>query len=327
MNCSETMRSGMMMSLLMLGAWGYAASEPLSTNAAASLHAGTASPNAVAMPHSTNTLVIHHSTNGAAAAAGVTNKPVVHAATNTVPVHHAPQIVAVEAAPEIEEEGASWVDRIPVGVEEGDDWWRNRIEIGTRITSFQLAEKESPPGKNYLGSINMLKEEQDYTPTKLYANAWVLEWLGVGLSYEKLGEKTWTDNGEPGSVPYTDGTFNVGGPILSALVAWPNQSRFTPFAEVGQWFMSGSVDLNPAWANAHGIDGYQEFEITKYKGGMVWGGGCAIQLTRNIEMDLIYRQIKASILVDHILLGSVAHADSEFPLDSSWMGAGVKYRF
>lgn len=315
MNCSETIRSGMMLGILTLGFYGYAASEPLTTNGTRAADAVVAPPavtaptNAVALPHSTNVVAVHH------------------AATNAIPVYHTPQIVAVEAAPPAVEEGASWLDRVPVGAEEGDDWWRNRIDIGTRITSFQLAEKESPPGKNYLGSINMLKEEQDYTPTKLYANAWVLEWLGIGLSYEKLGEKTWTDNGEPGSVPYTDGTFNVGGPILSALAAWPNSTRFTPFVEVGQWFMSGSVDLNPAWANAHGIDGYQEFEITKYKGGMVLGGGCAIQLTRNVEMDLIYRQIKASILVDHILLGSVAHSDSEFPLDSTWMGAGVKYRF
>jgi opacity protein-like surface antigen len=204
-------------------------------------------------------------------------------------------------------------------------WWRNRFEIGTRITSFELTDAKRPMDNRFLGSINRLKEDENYAPTKVYANAWLLQWLGVGLSYESIGAETWTE--KPDVQPYTDGTFNVGGPILSAFAAWPNSTRFTPFAEVGQWFMSGSVDADPAWANAHGIEGYQDFEITECKGGSVLGAGCAIQLTRHVELDVIYRQIKASIMVDHLLLGSVAQSGREFPLDSNWMGAGIKYRF
>jgi opacity protein-like surface antigen len=120
----------------------------------------------------------------------------------------------------------------------------------------------------------------------------------------------------------------VDGPILSVLVALPNRTRFTPFVEVGRLFVTySSVEINPAWGNAHGIDGYQTFEIVNTKDGSVLGVGCSIQLSRSIEMDVIYRQIKASVVVDHILLDNVQNNDREFPLDSSWLGAGVQYRF
>jgi hypothetical protein len=297
MNYSERIRSGMMMGILTLGVCGYAFGEANSTNVVVSPPAVTASTSTVAKPHS----------------------------TNAVPVHHTPQLVAVESRPLVAEEGSSWLARVPVGAEAGDEWWMNRFEIGTRVTSFELTDATRPMNNRFLGSINVLKEDQDHAPTKLYANAWVLKWLGVGLSYEKMGVITWTE--KPDDDPYTDGTLEVDGPILSLLAAWPNSTRFTPFAEVGQWMMSGTFKADSEWANAHGIDGFQDFEVTKEQGGQVWGGGCAIQITRNVEMDVVYRQIKGSLLVDHILLGDVVRSDRKFPLDSTWMGAGVKYRF
>jgi hypothetical protein len=87
--------------------------------------------------------------------------------------------------------------------------------------------------------------------------------------------------------------------------------------------ISGSFDSNPAWSKG----GYQDMEVTGTKDGTVLGLGCAIQLGKRVEMDLIYRQIKAALVVDHVLNGSVRASDREFPLDSTWMGAGIKYRF
>ncbi len=313
MSFNNTWRSGILISVLAWGVGYSAAAEPVSTNDTSAV--GSGAPAIAVMAPS----------NAVSTAETTTNQPVVQAATNEVPTPIPAIISSFEPAPSALEDGLEWMERIPVDVEEGDEWWRNRVEIGTRITSFELTDKQSPPDNNFLGSINTLKEDQDYTPTKLYANVWVLEWLGVGLSYEKMGAETWTE--EPGYESYTDGTFELDGPILSLLAAWPNSTRFTPFVEVGQWMMSGSFKANSDWGNAHGIDGYQDLEVAKEKGGFVFGGGCAIQLTRHLEMDVLYRQITASVEVDHVLLGTVRASGREFPLDSSWLGLGIKYRF
>jgi opacity protein-like surface antigen len=220
---------------------------------------------------------------------------------------------------------ASWLDRIEREEQEGQSWWENRLEVGTRITLYTLTDTERHGDESFLGSINRLKEDDDYLPVKLYANFWLREWAGVGLSYEKISAVTWT--AKEGVDGYSDGTFSVHGPILSALLAWPNQTRFTPFAELGQMLMFSSVKTDPEWANAHGIPNYQDFVITDEKGGFLWGVGCAFQLNRELELDAIFRQINASVIVDHTLGGHVRHGDKEFPLDSDWFGVGLKYRF
>lgn len=232
-------------------------------------------------------------------------------------------IVPAQSLPDAGRDSWGWIDREPVEMEEGQPWWEDRVEIGTRITKYELTDTER---NTFLGSINELKEDQNYNPIKFYADVWPVKWVGVGVSYETISAETWT-TGESGQEGYSDGTFTVDGPILSLLVALPNRTRFTPFAEVGKMFMSSSVDVNSDWANAHGIQDYQSFEITDEEGGDVWGIGCSIQLTRNIEMDVIYRQIEASVKVDHVLLGHIQQQNCEFPLDSDWFGAGVKYRF
>lgn len=222
---------------------------------------------------------------------------------------------------------SQWFERTDIEFLEIQPWWKNRFDIGTRITMYNLTDTSRPyvNGEGFLGSINKLKEDQNYAPVKVFANAWPLKWVGAGISYEKISAKTWTD--KPGETGYSDGTFSVNGPILSLLGAWPNHTRFTPFAEIGQMVMSESVDVNPEWANAHGIQGYQDFNITDTKGGTVLGAGCAIQLKKGFEMDILYRQITASVIVDHTHLGVIEQHDREFPLDSNWFGIGLKYRF
>jgi len=219
-----------------------------------------------------------------------------------------------------------WFERTePAWEPEVMPWWKNRFEIGTRMTSYSLKDTSRPMDNRFLGSINELKEDQDYAPYKFFANVWLLKWLGAGISYEKVSAMTWTV--EPGEESYSDGTFVMDGPIFSALAAWPNRTRFTPFAELGWMAMSGSFEEDPAWANAHGRLNYQRFEIVEKKGGDVWGFGCAIQLYRQVELDFIFRRLKASVVVDHILLGNIQHNDREFPMDSDWYGMGLKYRF
>jgi hypothetical protein len=310
MNLKMNWRPDLVTLCLVCGIGGLAFAEPALDGATNAIPAAAvASETAV----STNAARVALDATNAVGTTGVaTNQP----AAETVPV--VPALTTAEVEPR-------WFSRIEPDPEEGDGWWLNRFEIGTRVTSFELTDAKRPMDNRFLGSINVLKEDEDLSPTKLYANAWVLKWLGVGISYEKMGIKTWTE--KPDVEPYTDGTFDVDGPILSLLACWPNSTRFTPFAEVGQWLMSGSFSADPEWANAHGIDGYQDFEVVKEEGGMVWGVGCAVQITRHVEMDVLYRQIEGALIVDHVLLGGVQHAGKKFPLDSNWMGAGIKYRF
>ncbi len=238
-------------------------------------------------------------------------------------VPHTPRETLEEAATV----SPRWLERQPR--EELPAPWQlaSRLELGTRLTAGTLTDTSRPMDNRFLGSINKLKDDQDLSPYKVFANYWLLDWIGVGVSYEKLAAKTWSEGEEQGVlIPYTDGTFEADGPILSLLAAYPNRTRLTPFAELGYLFFTGSFDAAPEWGNAHGIEGYQDFAIVQENGGFVWGLGCAAQLWRNWEVDILFRQITASVVVNHVIGSDTRPNDYEFPLDSNWFGFGVKYR-
>jgi hypothetical protein len=213
--------------------------------------------------------------------------------------------------------------------DEGEEasWFVNRLVVGTRVTSYGLKEKKRPPSNHFLGSINTLDEDQDYAPFKAFLNYFPVRWGGVGVSYEKISAVTLTE--EPGETTYTDGTFTIDGPIFYGVLALPNRTRVTPFVELGMMVPSGSFDANSAWANAHGIQGYQTLDVREVNGGEMWAVGCDIRVKEGWSCNLIYREIKADIVVDHVLLGSLNQSNSNRPFDlsSSFVGGGVSYCF
>ncbi len=236
-------------------------------------------------------------------------------------------VVAPEAEkilPPAEEHG--WGEGVEF-TDEGDSWFVNRFDVGTRATSYALKETKRPPSNHFLGSINTLDEDQDYAPFKVFLNYWPVQWAGVGITREKFSAVTLTE--EPGEVTYTDGTFELDGPIFYLTFALPNKTPVTPFVEFGRMNLSASFESNPAWANAHRIQGYQNLVVREVNGGDMWAVGCDIHIKKGWSCNLIYREIKADIVVDHVLLGSLNQSNSNRPFDlsSSFVGGGISYRF
>ena len=203
----------------------------------------------------------------------------------------------------------------------------NKVQVGTRVTMFELKDKERPLNNRYLGSINKLDEDQDYAPIKAFLKYWPVDWAAVGVSYDKIRAETLTD--EPGKPSYTDGTLQLDGPIYSLTFALPNKTPVTPYVELGWMDVSGSFDGNSSWSNAHGIDGYQTLVIRKSDGGATWGVGCDIQIKGGWACNLLYREIDAEMTVDQVIMGSINEANSnrKFDLSSRFFGGGVSYRF
>jgi hypothetical protein len=233
---------------------------------------------------------------------------------------------AKKILPAAEAHGWGAESKLTGGGEE-DSWFASRLVVGTRVTSYGLKEKERPLDNRYLGSINKIDEDQDYMPVKAFVNYFPVQWGGVGVSYEKISAVTLTE--EPGETTYTDGTFTIDGPIFYGVLALPNRTRVTPFVELGMMVPSGSFDANSAWANAHGIQGYQTLDVREVNGGEMWAVGCDIRVNKGWSCNLIYREIKADIVVDHVLLGSLNQSNSNRPFDlsSSFVGGGISYRF
>jgi len=211
---------------------------------------------------------------------------------------------------------------------DGTSWFANRLVVGTRITSYGLKEKERPLNNRYLGSINKIDEDQDYMPTKIFLNYFPVPWGGVGVSYEKIRAVTITD-WKAGVGAYSDGTFEVDGPIFYGILALTNRTRVTPFVELGMMIPSGSFEANSAWANAHGIQGYQNLVVQDVHGGEEWAVGCDIRIKEGWSCNLIYREITAEMIVDHVLQGSVNEQNSNrsFDISSRFVGGGISYHF
>jgi len=203
----------------------------------------------------------------------------------------------------------------------------NKVEVGTRVTMFELKDKSRPMSNRYLGSINKLDEDQDYTPIKAFLKYWPVDWAGVGVSYDKIRAETITD--KPGEARYSDGTFQIEGPIYSLTLAMPNKTAVTPYVELGWMNLSGSFEAASGWANARGIDGYQMLVIRKTEGGGTWGAGCDIRIKDGWSCNLLYREVDAELTVDHVLNGelNLANSNRKFDLSSRFYGGGVSYRF
>lgn len=199
------------------------------------------------------------------------------------------------------------------------------LEIGTRIIHVELREDEKGVGTstrsdNFLGSIDMLDAEQDYAPTRLYAQYFFCDLLGVGISYDKVE----ADAGDEGG---SDGIVGMDGPIVYAVARYHTETSFTPFLELGVAFYNPYFDESESWADDGDYRRYMEVENTE---ALVIGLGCDYSFTDNLSMNLYARMVDgATIDAQHFNSESPSRPrqTGDFNLDYFGLGIGIKYAF
>lgn len=202
--------------------------------------------------------------------------------------------------------------------------WRG-FEIGTRLLHVELQDDERGVGTdtrddNFLGTIDQLDLDDDLAPTRIYAQYFFSENIGVGVSYDAI-EADATDE------EASDGLIQASGPILYLVGRYPNGSAFTPFAEVGVGFYSTSFDEEESWAD----DGeFRRYMKTDDAEAFVLALGCDYNINEAWSVNLYARVVEG-------LDFDAAHYNTEnpsrprqtgeFTLDYFGVGLGVKYAF
>jgi outer membrane protein W len=199
------------------------------------------------------------------------------------------------------------------------------LEVGTRIIHVMLQEDEKGTGTdtrddNFLGSIDMLDEDQDYAPTRLYLQYFFSENFGVGISYDSVEADAKDESA-------SDGVISVDGPILYLVGRYPNASDFTLFAELGVAFYQSSFDPVEGWADDGDFRRFMETDDTE---ALVLGFGCDYAITESLSVNLYARVVEgASFDAAHYNTedASKPRQSGSFNLDYFGTGVGIKYAF
>lgn len=190
-----------------------------------------------------------------------------------------------------------------------------KVEVGTRMMSFILLEDTSPEGDSFVGSITMLREDQDYLPIRLFVQYKITPMVGVGLSYDKVGVEAWDKGG-------TDGTTILSGPLLYVMGRYPNSTAFTPFCELGSAFYSAKFEEDPGWANSANS---KEFVLDDPQGYYL-AIGCDWPADENWAVEVYGRYMNVDVKGEYMLNGH-KRDDILFTSSNLAFGLGVKYSF
>lgn len=210
-----------------------------------------------------------------------------------------------------------------------------RIELGTRLLHVQLQE-DKKGGKvvttdalgrpvegykgTFLGSLSILEEEQDYAPTRIYAQYFFNDYIGLGASYDKVEADARDEDG-------SDGIVGIEGPILYAVARYPDAYPFVPFVEAGIALYHSYFDEDAGWAQTGDVfERRMENEDTT---AFVLGLGVDYQITENLSVNLYGRVVEGATVDAEAWYKKDDNAfrTGEFPLDYYGLGLGVKYAF
>ncbi|OQA26479.1 MAG: hypothetical protein BWY59_01366 [Verrucomicrobia bacterium ADurb.Bin345] len=203
-----------------------------------------------------------------------------------------------------------------------------RWEVGARITHFSLEDDDRGGNNsnirgNFLGSIWGLEEEQSYLP-KPYIQYLVIPYGGVGLGYDAMTIKTvdWGDDAR--TFKSSDGDLTVQGAAFYLFGRYPNETRFTPFAEVGFVYYMADFDEDSEW-KATG-PGYR-FEVDDTSGNYI-ALGCNVQIYEQWFMNIYFRRLFEATVDGKAHFGPGYRPRSgSFPLENDAWGLGVSYQF
>ena len=77
------------------------------------------------------------------------------------------------------------------GAAAGEDLWdflKGRLELGTRITEFDLETESTAPNPDdaFLGNLYKLDPEQNTDPTKIFVDFNIIEYWGVEWTWDEM---------------------------------------------------------------------------------------------------------------------------------------------
>lgn len=165
------------------------------------------------------------------------------------------------------------------------DFFEQRIqgslEVGARILYIKLLEdkKGEPFAGSFIGSVNQLEAKQNYFPMPYVQ--YVYSWWGLGLSWHQFEFEA----RDPGG---SDGTATLNGPLFYAMARFTNETRFTPFAEMGMALYSATFDAEPNWAQRNRFD-------LEDSNGFYVAAGCRAQLTENWSVEAYLRRMNVDV--------------------------------
>jgi hypothetical protein len=210
------------------------------------------------------------------------------------------------------------------------DTWKNpSFVIGTRalVVSLQDTTRGTPGNGSYFGTITEITENQDTSPDKLYIQARIYRTpIWVGVSYDHISART-MDDGDGDGIPDTsggDGDEELEGFIPYLQAAWNNQTRFTPYGQIGYAFYQAEFVPN-SW----GDNGRRYVEASSSASGLELGAGLSVRLYRNLSADVFVKSQKVSDITGDWYYNYGNNYGGPFIMTMSYVayGAGLSCRF
>lgn len=199
---------------------------------------------------------------------------------------------------------------------------KERIEAGLRVSYYYLLENNK---ESFLGSINELKEDQDYMPHP-YISIKIMDPFWVSLGYNKLRAKTWTKP-EPqyNEEGYTDGTIDLSGPFILLHYRKEINRMRSWFIETGFTIYDADFVHNPSWRDAGGF--YDSHVMDFYDTyGLMMNAGINFDINKNWKASVFASYTRVSVDMTYYLYGT-KRDERIFPLSNFAAGAGIVYDF
>ena len=195
-------------------------------------------------------------------------------------------------------------------------WTAGRLDLGLRYVYVSLKDDNRGigEGRNFLGSINKLEEDQNDYPFP-YVSYLVCRYFAVVLSYDELRAKTITK--EDG---HTDGTYEMTGPTLSGAFRMELCSRATALIEAGVAFYSGDFDHDPVWRSV----GNDRLMVIDDANGAFVSAGVDVALCKDWSAELAWRYMDLDVGDKYYLNGELRSSET-IPLDNSGISLTIKH--
>jgi hypothetical protein len=197
------------------------------------------------------------------------------------------------------------------------------LEIGLRSSYFQLHDSVRGGDDHFLGSLDELKERQNYTPLP-FINVRFGPYFAVGLGYESLRVRTWSRPEPGGEIGHSDGTLDASGPALSVQGYLPTDTRYTPFAEASVLIFNTYFDHLSDWRNARGDENSHIIDVDDQNGFRL-GLGCEFAIDDHWQAVAMLERTFLEADVTYYLYDMVADKVT-IPLDHTSFIVGLKYR-
>lgn len=254
--------------------------------------------------------------------AAVVKPNVVPEVTAPVVIPNAPVVSVVPVVTPVSAEA--------VVVETPSQAWNNTSwQVGTRYLEVQLQDKQRGTSENgsFFGTITEITEEQDSAPNKVYLQYRLFKspvWLGI--SYDHVMARTMDDSNGDGipDLGGGDGSEDLQGVIPYLQAAWDNESRFSPYVQVGLGFYQ--AEFKP---NNWGRDGKRFVKATSNVRGVELAGGLNVRLYKNLSADIFAKYMKIEDISGDWFFDYGDNYGGEFFMTMSYVayGAGLNLRF